>query len=515
MKIKSMRPTICTLTASLVIGLAAQPALAAIELGNGWRLQGWARQYLSFNLEDISETQEDDKYDLSMNRQSLFFDITGPTGPLRWTGRFRFSHEFITDYEDRLEDLTATIPGNHADFKDEYNETDIRELFFDWQVSNRLALRIGRQQVVWGETDFFHATDVIHGFDLRWRKFLVPENEDVRKPLILLNGTFNVPEWDGQLQVVVRPGLDKEEWIGNSIPAFGGRWSNSSSKGFNFVSEEQGGVATYNYGHSEGDTDDAHYGFRWSGIAVIGNEEINYAFNYYHGQGGFYTDPTVTLDFTETANGNPLQFIFPETDTVGGSLSGYIPAIDAVYRLEVAYTPDRPMSTTNLMPVAALGGALQPFQLVEKDTWNLVVGLDTNLRIQNLIGTSNASLLSLQLFDWYIPGVDESDGLVRFDGSGVFDKHNTIATMILSNPFMSDKLNFTVVFLADLTEGGGMFIPSLQYDYGAHWRFKVEADLAFGGDKTDINVGFPPDTGSVFGALRDDDQFLFRITYQF
>lgn len=515
MTIKSYRKTIFTLITSLVMGVAAQPALAVVELGNGWRLQGWARQYLSVNLEDVSETQEDDKHDVSMNRQSLFLDVTGPTGPLRWTARARFSHEFITDYEDRLEDLTATIPGNRADFEEEYEEVDLRELFFDWPVSDRFSLRIGRQQVVWGETDFFHATDVIHGFDLRWRKFLVPENEDLRKPLTIINGTWNFFEWDSQLQVIVRPGVDEEEWIGNSIPAFGGRWSNSAGKGFNFVSEEQGGVAAFNYDHSEGDVDDPHYGFRWSGIAWIGNQEINYALNYYHGQGGFYQDPTVTLDFTEPVNGNPLQFIFPETDTFGGSVSGYIPAIDTVYRLEAAYTPDRPMSTLNPMPVAALGGAPAPFQLVEEDTWNFVVGLDTNLRIQDLIGTSNASLLSIQFFDWYIPGVDESDGLIRFDGSGVFDKHNTIATMILSNPFMSDKLNFTIVALADLTEGGGMIIPSVQYDYGAHWRIKVEADLAFGGDKTDVNVGFPPDTGSVFGALRDDDQLLFRITYQF
>ncbi len=515
MKRKSIRTTVSTLIALLLIGLATQPAVAAIDLGEGWQLQGWARQYLSFNLQDIGETVEDDKFDLSMNRQSLFLDITGPTGPLRWTGRFRFSHEFITDYEERLEDLTASIPGNRADFEDEYDEIDIRELFFDWRANDRFSLRVGRQQVVWGETDFFHATDVIHGFDLRWRKFLVPENEDVRKPLILLNGMFEFPELDGQLQLIVRPGLDKKEWIGNSIPAFGGRWSNSGGKGFNFVSEEQGGVAAYNYHHSEGDTDDAHYGFRWTSAALVGGQELNYAFSYYHGQGGFYTDPTVTLDFTETVNGNPLQFIFPDTDTVGGSLSGYIPAMDTIYRLEVAYTPDRPMSTTNLMPVAALGGALQPFQLVEKDAWNFVMGFDTNLRMQNVFGTSNASLLSIQFFDWYIPGVDHSDGLVRFDGSGVFDKHNVIATAILSNPFMSDKLNFTIVALADLTEGGAMLIPSVQYDYGPHWRFKVEADLAFGGDKTDLAVGFPPDTASVFGALRDDDQLLFRITYQF
>jgi hypothetical protein len=132
-----------------------------------------------------------------------------------------------------------------------------------------------------------------------------------------------------------------------------------------------------------------------------------------------------------------------------------------------------------------------------------------------VIGTSNASMLSIQVFDWYIPDADESDKLVRFDGSGFFDKHNGIATVILSNPFMYDRLNFTLVALMDLTEGGGMVIPSIQYDYGKHWRFKVEADIAFGGDQTEIGASLPADTSSVFGALKDDDQLLFRITYQF
>jgi hypothetical protein len=90
-----------------------------------------------------------------------------------------------------------------------------------------------------------------------------------------------------------------------------------------------------------------------------------------------------------------------------------------------------------------------------------------------------------------------------------------IATVILSNPFLSDRLNFTIVGLADLTDGGGMVIPSVQYDYGQHWRFKVEADLAFGGNDTELPGGFPPDTASLFGGLRDDNQLLFRITYQF
>ncbi|RME34062.1 MAG: LysR family transcriptional regulator, partial [Gammaproteobacteria bacterium] len=229
---------------ALLLGMAVAPSAAwAAEIGP-FHLKGYLRNYTSWNLEDVPETTADDAGDRSMNRWTLFLDMSGSTGPMRWTGRFRASHELITDYEDRLESsvnflrsLDAT-PGRRSDFTDQYDELDMRELFVDFDLGSRLSFRLGRQQVVWGETDFFHATDVIHGYDFRWRSFYVPENEDVRKPLVLANITLDVPELDGSLQMIVRPGWDKDEWVGNSIPTFGGRWSNNLSKGFPLADHE-------------------------------------------------------------------------------------------------------------------------------------------------------------------------------------------------------------------------------------------------------------------------------------
>jgi len=511
-----VRRQLGALSVALVLGTAAAPA-AAVDIGN-WRVSGWVRQYLSWNMEDVGETAgHDDAWDLAMNRRSLFLDIFGTTGPLRWTGRFRFDHETLTDYEERLEDLTAVTGGGRADFSDEYNRGDVRELFFDWDITERISFRFGRQQVVWGETDFFHATDVIHGFDLTWRKFLVPENEDTRKPLIIANAMIRIPELNGELQVLVRPGIDDHDWIGNTIPTFGGRWSNTAAKGFNFVSQQQGGLATFNTHHREGDADDPHYGFRWNGSLGV-NQDINYSINYYHGQHGFFADPVLLLDPLNTNNPSGLEFIYPETDTVGMSVTGFIAPWNMVYRAEFAYNWDRVF--TSLVPRTnpALGFPL-PFQIVEKDAWNFVLGADFSPRLMDVIGTSNASLLTFQMFDWFIPGANQSDRLIRFDGSGTFDKHNIIGTAIFSNPFLNDTLNFTIVGLVDLTEGGGMIIPSVQYDWGRHWRVKLEADFALGGNTTtpfqEGGAGFPPDEASVFGALRDDDQLLLRITYQF
>lgn len=497
------------------MALSMTPAVNALELGEGWNLHGWARQYLSWNMDSIPETGGD-RGALSMNRQSLFLDIQGPTGELNWVIRARFSNDAITSYERKLEKMTKAS-GFPADFRKEYREADIRELFFDWAPNDRVAFRIGRQQVVWGETDFFHATDVIHGFDLRWRKFLEPSSEEVRKPLIMINTEINFPSVDGSLQLLLRPGLDEATWLGNDDPTFGGRWSNSMAKGFNLGSYRSGGLAKNNFDyHGQGvdaDADDPHYGFRWKGETLFG-KPITYSFSYYHGVSGGFQDPILISD-QKAKYGGRLQFVLPETDTIGASISGFIPAIDAVYRAEIAYTPDRPMSMFDL--TATKNG---PFPVTKLDILNYVIGLDMNPRLQNVLGTSNASLLSLQIFDWHIPGINEKDRVFRFDGSGYFKEHNVIGTVVFSNPFMGDNLNATLVLMHDFSYKGGMVIPSIEYQYQANWRFKLEYDHAIGGKKLKKGEGFPdfvaPSTSaSIFGALQDDDQLVLYITYQF
>ncbi|HMV71751.1 MAG TPA: hypothetical protein PKC08_06180, partial [Pseudomonadales bacterium] len=123
--------------------------------------------------------------------------------------------------------------------------------------------------------------------------------------------------------------------------------------------------------------------------------------------------------------------------------------------------------------------------------------------------------LSIQIFDWHMPDVDKKDRVIRFDGSGYYKTHNVIGTVVFSNPFMGDNLNATLVFMHDFTYKGGMIIPSVEYQYQANWRFKLEYDHAFGGETTRMVGGFPPDDASIFGALKDDDQLVLYITYQF
>ena len=127
-------------------------------------------------------------------------------------------------------------------------------------------MRVGKQQLVWGQSDFFQAMDLVHGFDFRWRLFF-ENNEDWRKPLFLVNFDLDLQdELGGSLNFFVRPGLDREDDVGSNFNIEGGRWIPHPYRGVDFTA-----FTEYNADHTDGAQDDPTFGFRWnSDIGSIG-----------------------------------------------------------------------------------------------------------------------------------------------------------------------------------------------------------------------------------------------------
>ena len=108
----------------------------------------------------------------------------------------------------RLEEATLTIVGRgvydsiydiRGSFDDAFEndlshpgepEFKVREAFIDFLLPP-FSLRIGRQQVVWGETDNFRALDVINPLDLTWH-WSWESWEDIRIPLWMARGVYDI-----------------------------------------------------------------------------------------------------------------------------------------------------------------------------------------------------------------------------------------------------------------------------------------------------------------------------------
>lgn len=461
---------------------------------------GYVREHLSFNLNDQPETKQNDRFDLSMARSTVQIEASVKKDDVRFCLIGRANGEIKTDYLKRLEKLGAN---SGSDLMDNYKDVELREAYLEFKPSDNLMLRLGKQQIVWGESDFFQAMDVVHGFDYTWRSFLEGENEDYRKPLILLNAMLDVPNVGGNLQAFIRPGLDREEDIGNTYDLFGGRWALQPNKGFDFLP-----VVPYNLDHQEGDASDVTGGIRWAGL--LG--KVNYSLSWLR---SFGPDPVVNSAFVpykEAPKGALGDFIFPKIDQFGVTASYAVsPPFDAVLSAEIAYIDGRAFNVGSDF----LGGALPGFGgVIRKDTVRSMVRMDMPLDLTRQLGTNKPSFFTVQLFDTWITDYDKKDDIVDLAGYGATKKeHSTLVTAVLGLNYMSDRVNPQIAAGYDITYGGGFVIPSVAFAFGDKWRLNIEADLFFPTDSK--KPGEIEKDTHLIGWFDNLSQLSTRLTYQF
>jgi hypothetical protein len=497
---------------ALMLAAVAGTATAADNDGSepAFKLGGYVRGWASLNLQNPPETAQNDRGDLSMLRGSLLLDADGKIGVAKIKAIARFDGEAKTSYMKRLDDL----PGQSGNLFKEYNNADMRELYVDFPVGERLNFRLGKQQVVWGETDFFRALDVVHGFDYRWRSFLEVENEELRKPLIMANMRIQVPEAKGSLQVMLRPGWDRGKDIGNTYDLSGGRWANQPNKGVNFFGPAFPGtnLTNYDYHHPEGNIDDVTGGLRWAGEAA----GINYSAAYLK---TFNNDPVVNP--STVIGGTPYKtapkgllgdFIYPKIDVLGMTASGYSEALDAVLSTEIVYNKDVPFNYGSNF----LGGALPGFAGVKlKDTLLTMVRIDKQINLSKLIGTSRPSFFSVQLFNSRVLDFDKNDDIVYLAGFGLpRHRDSALLTTILAMNYNNDRINPAIAAGWDVTYGGGFIIPSVEFVMGDNWRLKAEADLFYNRGRNKQPGQVESNTG-LMGYFANNNQLVFRLTRQF
>lgn len=516
-QVKCMKPPrqsrlVLALALSIAGMCTASLAHAADEPGSAeesgrFKLSGYFRTWASVNLQNVPETAENDKGDISMLRAALSLNADLKTGPVQWKAIARVDREYKTNYLRRLEKINqANLAGGPgSDILSLYNQAEIRELYADFSPTDRIHLRVGRQQVVWGETDFFHVTDLIHGFDFRWRSFLEKDNDELRKPLNLINATIDVPEANGNLQIIVRPGLDRNRDIGITYDLSGGRWALQPNKGVDFLSPS---ALSLNSSHPDANTKDVTGGVRWSGQTSAG---WNYGVSYLK---TYNANPIVNsafVPFQEAPKGTIGDFIHPKIDVVGASISKDVTALDAVLSAETAFIRDTPYNVgTNFF-----GGALPGFGgIKKKDTLVTSIRLDKSLRLMELIGTVAPSFSSIQIFDTFIRDFNKADDLVELAGFGApVREHTTILSGFITLNYLNGRLNPGFAFGADLSNGDVFLIPSVDFSIGNNWRLGVEADIFL--PKHQKLPGQIETRAHPIGGFAHNNQLLARVTYQF
>jgi hypothetical protein len=140
--------------------------------------------------------------------------------------------------------------------------------------------------------------------------------------------------------------------------------------------------------------------------------------------------------------------------------------------------------------------------------------MDKRVDLSGLVGAMRPSFLSVQLFDTWLPRFRQSDDIVYLVGYGLpRSAHTTILTTILGLNYDFNNVNPTLAAGADLTNGGGFLIPSVEWVLGDKWRVKGEFDFVF--PNAQKQPGQVEQRTALFGYFAHNDQAVVRITRQF
>nr|ART36542.1 C744 [uncultured bacterium] len=504
------------------IPIAACGLVGLFNLGNGHtedlfdnvqlKGSGYIRENISIGFEDHPERSAatgkrfGGKGDILMQRHTALLEGAADFGWAYVGGVARFSREemtpFLKDLQRSSKATAALFGGEATSYRDVYDEQEIRELYVGFNLGERVKMTLGKQQVVWGESDGFQAMDVIHGYDFSWRYGLEGENEELRKPLILANAQISIPELDGTLQLIFRPGWDKADDIGYTVDLYGGRWAAQPNHGVDTLA-----LIPYNPDHPYGDTDHPSYGFRWTGILPMGND-IGYGVGFYRGPKLAPVVNSIFGPYGPAPKNGFAEFINPIVNTYGISFNAYSAGLDATINGELVYTSNEPYNFG-----FTFGPGLDG--IVEKDTVRAMLRSDKQLpRLGAFLRTDKPASFIFQVTDIWIPNFNRADNIV--DGSGRKKEHSAGLTAVFATNYRADTINPTVVASFDPTYKGALVAPFVDWVLGDHWRLHTEVAFFLDfGRHTNPDDGSGADKTHSFGQLANQNQANARLTYQF
>jgi len=437
------------------------------------------------------------------------------------------------------------------------------------EEGQELALRIGRQQVVWGRTDLFRVLDVVNPIDFS-RENLYAEFEDSRIPQWMINAEYRVgpTSWleDLNFQLIYkiedfRPhdlGQGGEPYAilgaGNLFRALANCWDNGCTVG-NFPAPEftvdfprnSIGIREVNLpNHTE-------IGGRIEGVY----KGVGFSLNalYFYSQfpslrGGIPTDDPFTPQVESVPHPYNIAFDvdFPRLFMLGGSADWYWERAKSSFRVEMSYTTDEEFADTSKERLFS-----------QSDVFRGVIGFDRPTFIR-FLNRDRAFLISGQVFYQRLMDHEtynvNSLGIPTLNEIGFQDwEDNVLLTLLFQGNYLNDRLTPQILAAYDTEAEAGVVGPSIEYKPTNNWVLKLGLNLkwankqkgAIAADDNRSANPFPPGScplpvlqanpaacavafsslglsgfeplgrfrSGPIGTARNEDEIQFSIRYQF
>jgi hypothetical protein len=408
----------------------------------------------------------------------------------------RFMYEAIYNVGPHGFQDTRDIDKENIDsFKQSY---DLWECYLDL-FRGPWFLRLGKQNLAWGETDVFRLLDQINPLDNTYGG-IFEDLDDRRIPLWMVRGSYNFG--------VVGP-LDSLTVEGFWVP---GSWDAHVSP-----------LAPYGTAYSaplpalppplqqriiypSKTMSNSRWGARLMGMLW----GVNFSVAHYKTFLDLPT-PLFVVEPDPPPLGSPFQELrFDDIQITGGSLNFWEPMTDTVLRAEVAwfwseavFIPDVNIPLQPLpLPIPGVPGLPQNGRIPEKDFLRFMIGLDKNVWIRPLNSTQTF-LISLQYFGQWVPDYD----MRMRQAVPIYPNDTDFAAV--------REMEGTFTMLANTIYLNGRVTPQmvLAYDVRGAWLIQPSVNLLWEPFRFMIQYSAIEGNLTGFGAFRDRDQVSFIFSY--
>ena len=413
----------------------------------------------------------------------------------------RFEYDGVYDYG------PEAFSNNLAPRLQKGNRFQLFEVYGDFQLLGKLNIRVGRQNLSWGETDTFRLLDRINPLDNGFGGFLVPLDER-RRPLTMLRATMGLgdyPQWElynTAIEMFIAP--DKRLPASAPGPTPFGVQGAPSPRGFpptlvaSLAELGKGAPRGNQLERPDVNFKDSRWGVRLMGTYHDISLSLAYISTYPDG-----ATPALRLN----SQGDPIiKLKFPKVQIVGLTATSPLPAPlnYTVFRMEVAEFFDEPFFIEK-----------QNFQLgvpiPKRRVLRASIGLDHNQWLRAL-NPQNTFFISGQMFysgirgdvnGLQVPLQKKSGQYIDLDRNS-FTNTLTINTLYSAGAFFNiAQVQPQMVFLYDW-EGSWLTQPAIIFIRDP-FRFRVEYNWLEGRFVANTNTGI--------GTLKDKDNLAFRIDY--
>ena len=423
-------------------------------------------------------------------------------------GEFRGIYDAVYDLRSDSEGWGRDYAGSRDILSTEYK---LRALYMDTTLGD-CDFRIGKQQVVWGETDGLRLMDIINPLDMR-RQFVTRNWEDIRIPVTMVKAVYGIdPMYNAFLELLWNPGIIKRDkiyadttmsddykspWTISNSPALEGlqplraaglvdmpeedpSWINVSKSEFGgrLAGELGGWFCTLNY---------------WQGFSKTPVLEGNLT--------------TLEPFLISTSPGYPggpdpsllpslpvhLKYEYPREKVSGFTFNKATGLW--VWRGEFATYWNKHYNKSET------GIFLPNIKIVERTLQSSMLGFDYK-RFITWLNPEKMFFISGQVFHYHIFNYDDE---LLFGPYSQKPREDSFALSLLVNTgYHMERICPEVLAVYDVGSTGWYIKPRVEFKYGDHWRPEIAA-LLFVGDQYEL----------PFGEFNNKDEIYFRLKYQF